>query len=97
MDLGARLRIVLKPTFLNNINSHQTFSFLFPQHYDKFLELCGKKLKQFYGEDPQRAVDFGRIVSPFHCQRLKVRTDFLHVCIVCTHWMVTTFGQCGYF
>lgn len=53
---------------------HTTYTQLsYLQHYDQFLELCKKKLLQFYGEDPQRAADFGRIVSPFHCQRLKVR------------------------
>lgn len=44
-----------------------------PQHYDAFLELCKKKLTQFYGQDVQKNADFGRIVSPMHCERLKVR------------------------
>jgi hypothetical protein len=43
------------------------------QHYDAFLELCKKKLTQFYGQDVQKNADFGRIVSPMHCERLKVR------------------------
>jgi hypothetical protein len=48
------------------------FTHLFVQHYEAFLELCKKTLVKFYGEDPQRATDFGRIVSTQHCQRLKV-------------------------
>eukprot|EP00598_Pedospumella_elongata_P006884 CAMPEP_0184985614 /NCGR_PEP_ID=MMETSP1098-20130426/14206_1 /TAXON_ID=89044 /ORGANISM="Spumella elongata, Strain CCAP 955/1" /LENGTH=500 /DNA_ID=CAMNT_0027509707 /DNA_START=33 /DNA_END=1532 /DNA_ORIENTATION=- len=51
------------------------YVFCHEKHYDAFLELCKQKLKQFYGADPQRAVDFGRIVSTMHCQRLKGMID----------------------
>lgn len=55
------------------------------QHYDAFLELCKKKLLQFYGNDVQKASDFARIVSTMHCQRLKVRSIAycIGVCIEC--------------
>jgi hypothetical protein len=49
------------------------------QHYDAFLELCKKKLVQFYGQDVQKNADFGRIVSPMHCERLKVSSLVLYV------------------
>mmetsp|Transcript_9633 Transcript_9633/g.15908 ORF Transcript_9633/g.15908 Transcript_9633/m.15908 type:complete len:461 (+) Transcript_9633:54-1436(+) len=47
------------------------YVFCHEKHYDKFLELCKTKLAQFYGADPQKASDYGRIVSKQHCQRLK--------------------------
>ena len=39
--------------------------------YAEFLEKSTKCLKTFYGDDVQKSIDFGRIVSSQHCQRLK--------------------------
>ena len=36
----------------------------------EFLKLCTANVKQFYGEDPMKSRDYGRIVSKQHCERL---------------------------
>ena len=41
------------------------------QHYDEFLQVAKKTLLRFYGEDAQKADEFGRVVSKMHTERLQ--------------------------
>jgi len=45
---------------------------------EKFVEEMKKKIIQFYGEDPLKSKDFGRIINEFHCTRLKGYLDENH-------------------
>ena len=45
---------------------------------EKFVDTLKKKIVQFYGEDPSKAVDYGRIINKFHTQRLKSYLDENH-------------------
>lgn len=38
--------------------------------HDQLLEKLGTKLKEFYGDDPQKSEDYGRVVNARHHQRL---------------------------
>lgn len=51
------------------------YVFCHEKHYEAFLQHAQKKLLQFYGEDPQAADSYGRIVSEGHCHRLKGMID----------------------
>jgi len=37
-----------------------------------------QKTKQFYGEDPHKSNDYGRVINEFHCNRLKTYLDEDH-------------------
>eukprot|EP00595_Chromulina_sp_UTEXLB2642_P000146 CAMPEP_0196761084 /NCGR_PEP_ID=MMETSP1095-20130614/199_1 /TAXON_ID=96789 ORGANISM="Chromulina nebulosa, Strain UTEXLB2642" /NCGR_SAMPLE_ID=MMETSP1095 /ASSEMBLY_ACC=CAM_ASM_000446 /LENGTH=494 /DNA_ID=CAMNT_0042110169 /DNA_START=48 /DNA_END=1532 /DNA_ORIENTATION=+ len=49
------------------------------KHYDNFIEAAKKTITKFYGEDPEKSPDFGRIVSTAHAERIgnliKANTD----------------------
>ena len=44
---------------------------MFKDVAERFLQLLKETVVQFYGEDPQKSPDFGRIVSTRHFDRLK--------------------------
>lgn len=45
---------------------------------DRFVSELKKTVLQFYGEDPTKSKDFGRIINEFHCNRLKGYLDDNH-------------------
>ena len=70
MDLAAR-RIV----WGKFMNAGQTcvapdFVLVDRRVLDRLVAAIKRVLRQFYGEDPQKSSDFGRIISRRHCERL---------------------------
>ena len=45
---------------------------------EKFIDALKQKIVQFYGEDPSKAVDYGRIINKSHTERLKNYLDENH-------------------
>ena len=45
------------------------------KHYEAFLACAAKTVERFYGKDAQTAVDYGRIISTGHAERLKGLLD----------------------
>lgn len=41
------------------------------KHFDKFLACAKSTILKFYGSNQQKSIDFGRIVSRLHCERLQ--------------------------
>jgi len=70
LPFERNLEIMLK-IFDNNHCSLSSNYFLL-QHYDEFIAAARKVLTAFFGEDPKKSPDFGRIVSKDHCLRLQV-------------------------
>jgi aldehyde dehydrogenase (NAD+) len=51
---------------------------------EKFLQLVKHYIREFYGEDPQKSADYGRIVNGTHLKRLKALLDHIGTATIFT-------------
>lgn len=52
------------------------------KHYEEFLRISAKTITQFFGSDPRKSLEYGRIISKAHCERLKKFVDDLPAALV---------------
>ena len=72
VDLETAVMRILQGRFLNNgqLCLSPEVVFVKENKLKQFVDCCKKVLTQFYGEDPSKSDDYGRIVNEFHTKRV---------------------------
>ncbi|WP_141336398.1 aldehyde dehydrogenase [Paenibacillus sp. tmac-D7] len=72
-NLGIAAKRIIWGKFTNAGQSCVAPDYLFVHAsiYEKFIEKLKKTIEQYYGENPQKSPDFGRIINERHFQRIE--------------------------